>query len=135
MIELVDTSMWIEFLRGTPTRASAYVEERLGRRRTPLAVTEPVLMEVLAGTSADNAGRVEGLLDSQVLLGVEPATDYHAAAELYRRTRVTGRTVRSLNDCLIAAVAMRHDVVLVHRDAEFTVIAEVTALREHTVGD
>ena len=129
MTELVDTSVWVEFLRGTESRATSYLEERLGRRRSSLAVTEPVLMEVLAGAAADLVERVEHLLHSQTLLAIDPGLDYHAAADLHRRVRRIGRTVRSLNDCLIAAVALRHDAVVVHRDADFSAIAEVTTLR------
>lgn len=129
MTELVDTSVWVEFLRGSASRATSYLEERLGREEPRLAVTEPVLMEVLAGAGPGSVDRLEHLLHSQELLTVDAALDYHLAADLYRRVRATGRTVRSLNDCLIAAVALRHDATVAHRDADFVVIAQVTALR------
>lgn len=44
-----------------------------------------------------------------------------------------GKTVRSLVDCLIAAVAIRHDVAVVHRDVDYEVIAAVTSLRARDV--
>ena len=86
-------------------------------------------MEVLAGTTTDVVGRVEHLLHSQALLAVDPGLDYHAAADLHRRVRRTGRSVRSLDDCLIAAVALRCDATVTHRDADFLAIAEVAPLR------
>lgn len=45
--------------------------------------------------------------------------DYAAAAELYRAVLLSGHTVRSSVDCLIAAVALRTGAVLVHRDRDF----------------
>ena len=107
--------------RGLAGRGPAQIPRR--------AVTEPVLMEVLAGAAEGNIDRVELLLSSQTPLAVDPALDYHAAADLYRRVRRAGRTVRSLNDCLIAAVALRHDALIAHRDADFSAIAQVAPLR------
>jgi predicted nucleic acid-binding protein len=37
--------------------------------------------------------------------------------------------VRSLLDCLIAAIAIRHDATLVHRDRDFDTLAAVSPLR------
>jgi predicted nucleic acid-binding protein len=47
---LVDTSAWIEFLRGTESATCREVDRLLG---TEIAVTDPVLMEVLAGARDD----------------------------------------------------------------------------------
>ncbi len=55
--------------------------------------------------------------------------DAEQAATLHRACRRAGETPRSLNDCLIAAVALRHDVPVLHRDRDFTVLAQHTDLR------
>ena len=55
--------------------------------------------------------------------------DFDAAAAVYRSCRSQGKTVRKLIDCLIAAVAMRAGVALLHMDQDFTSIAGVTELR------
>ena len=55
--------------------------------------------------------------------------DAEQAAVLHRACRRAGETPRSLNDCLIAAVALRHDVPVLHRDRDFTVLAQHTDLR------
>ncbi|MGI9157867.1 MAG: type II toxin-antitoxin system VapC family toxin [Marmoricola sp.] len=122
---LVDSSVWIDFLRASGSVADEYVKQRLGQS---LAVTEPVQMEVMAGVPRDSVERVLRLLDSQEPLPVEPDVDYLAAAALYRECRRLGRTIRSLNDCLIAGVALRTKATLVHKDADFDVIAEVSGL-------
>jgi predicted nucleic acid-binding protein len=55
--------------------------------------------------------------------------DFDTAAAVYRSCRSQGKTVRKLIDCLIAAVAMRANVALLHMDQDFTAIATATGLR------
>jgi predicted nucleic acid-binding protein len=57
-------------------------------------------------------------------VGIEP-TDFDVAAEVYRTVRLSGHTVRSLIDCLIAAVAERCGATLAHADVDFDRIAAV----------
>lgn len=123
---IVDSSVWIQELRserGTFAEfialKSAHIDE--------LAVTEPVLMEVFAG--ARDFERVRARLSALPIRGIDPARDYFAAAALFRAARASGRTIRSLNDCLIAAVALRHGDAVVHRDSDFEALAQVSDLR------
>ena len=86
-------------------------------------------MEVLAGARGDN-----GVLQLRRLLArTEPLvlTDEHydLAADYYRRCRLGGETVRSQIDCLIAAVAVRRDITVLHDDRDFDVLARHTPLR------
>lgn len=57
--------------------------------------------------------------------------DHETAAALYRTCRRQGETVRKLVDCLIASVALRADVSLLHADRDFEVLARHTPLRLH----
>ena len=83
-------------------------------------------MELLAGAPDARALRaLEGLTTSLPVLRLDPELDFHAAAAAYRAARAGGATVRSLVDCLIAVLAARHSVVLVHRDADMEVLAGV----------
>lgn len=123
---LVDTSAWVEFLRDTGSVACILVEELLA---ADIAVCEPVRMEVLAGARDESH-----LLDLRRLLAravVIPTqtTDYEDAAALYRRCRREGETVRKLMDCLIAAIAIRAGVPILHNDADFDALARHTGLR------
>ena len=125
---LIDTSAWIEFLRGTESPACQEVERLLG---ASLAVTDPVAMEVLAGARDDkHLQDLRGALGRAEMLRCE-AVDYLTAAMLYRQCRQKGETVRRLLDCLIAAVAIRHDVPVLHSDADFEALARHTDLRLH----
>jgi len=92
-------------------------------------VTDPVVMEVLAGIPGSQVDGRRAHLMALPFMPVEGLSDFEAAAEIYRRCRTGGQTVRSLIDCLIAAVAIREDVALLHNDAAFDVIARHTELR------
>ncbi len=95
-----------------------------------LATTEPIAMELLAGADTDlRAEVVDRLVNGLVLLSVDRRLDFHQAAVIFRAVRRTGRTPRSMVDCLIAAIAIRHDVELAHNDADFDAIAAISALR------
>ena len=123
---LVDTSVWIDFLRGTATPAAAFVREHLGG---DLATTEPVLTELLAGARpGPQADRIEGLLLSQRWHRVEPTLDYRGAVDVYRAARAAGRQPRGLTECLIAAVALRAGAQVASRDVDFVRIAGATGL-------
>jgi predicted nucleic acid-binding protein len=95
-----------------------------------LAVTEPVVMEVLAGARTEReAAQVRERLLSYQYLAVLGLSDYEAAAFIHRSCRRAGHTVRSQIDCLIAAVAIRNDVPLLQADIDFELIAQHTPLR------
>jgi predicted nucleic acid-binding protein len=126
---LADTSAWVEYLRATGSPAHLRLRE-LVAGEGELATTEVVTMELLAGAATqDEVVRLRRLLLRCQLLPVEGLADYESAAELYRRCRAGGETVRSLTDCLIAVVAIRHEAALLHRDHDFDVLARHTALR------
>ncbi|APU17219.1 PIN domain-containing protein [Actinoalloteichus fjordicus] len=65
------------------------------------------------------------MLNRLRLLGVDPAIDFHYAADLYRNVRRFGHTIRSMVDCLIASVAIRTEAILVHKDRDVDRIAAV----------
>lgn len=125
---LADTSAWVEFLRatGSPThlRLRALVEAS-----APLFTTDIVVMEVLAGgRDEQHLTLLRRLLGRASFLPTQPR-DYEEAASLFRHCRARGATVRKLTDCLIAAVAIRHEVDLLHADRDFELLARHTALR------
>lgn len=126
MSALVDTSVWIEYLRGTASAATAYVRDQVG---DSLLTSEPVLMELLAGARpGKQTTEIERLLLSQSWVRVEPELDYRGAVDVFHAARATGHPPRSLQDCLIAAVALRANVTLAHRDADFERISAATGL-------
>jgi predicted nucleic acid-binding protein len=125
---MIDTSAWIEFLRDTGSKVCNTVEELLG---TDLAICDAISMEVLAGARDEqHLAQLRGLLARAVLVPIVPE-DYDQAAALYRACRRNGETVRKLIDCLIAAVAVRSRMPVLHADADFTALARHTPLETH----
>lgn len=125
---LVDTSAWVEFLRDTGSPVCVEVDRLLAH---DMAVCDPVRMEVLAGARDEvHLRSLRGLLARATTLPTDPI-DYEYAAAMYRSCRARGETVRKLVDCLIGAVAVRHDVPVLHADADYEILARHTQLSVH----
>jgi len=123
---LIDTSAWIEFLRGTGSGVCDRVDAALSEET---ATCDPIMMEVLAGARDEsNLADLRRLLARSSVLPTLPR-HYEAAAGIFRAGRRQGLTIRRLNDCLIAAVAIDYGASLLHADRDFAAIAEVTELR------
>jgi predicted nucleic acid-binding protein len=126
---LADTSAWVEYLRATGSPVHLRLRELIDAEGD-LRTSEVVMMELLAGaTTPEGVAQLRRLLGRFDVLPVEGLADHETAAELYRRCRAGGETVRELTDCLIAAVAMRHGATVLHRDHDFEVLARHTPLR------
>ena len=125
---LVDSSAWIEYLRGTERPIGVRV--RALELTQQLAMTDVVVMELRAGARSDRQlQRLRTFIGSFDFLAVKGVQDFEHAAELYRACRRNRVTVRNMTDCLIAAVAIRNDVPVLHHDSDFDVLARYTPLR------
>ena len=122
---LADTSAWVEYDRAT----GSLVDRRLSQLiadEGPVAVTEPVVMEVLAGARSDQReSDLRRLLLRFDLIRFDPAADFDAAVRIYCRCRAAGVTPRGLIDCMIAAVAWRREATLLAHDADIDRVARV----------
>jgi len=130
---LLDTSAFIELnrLTGSPTGRTA--ARLLGS--DAVTITEPVVMEVLAGCRSQRAVReMRARLLSFPMLRVGGLESYERAAAIHRTCRLHGETVRSYVDCLIAAIAIRENASVLHADRDFDIIARHTDLRSYPVG-
>jgi predicted nucleic acid-binding protein len=120
---LVDSSAWIEFQRATGSPADRRLTQAL-RGDEALATTGIVTLEVLAGARDEQHDRqLRRLLARCRFLTLEEPSDHESAAALYRACRRSGTTIRRLPDCLIATVAIRNGVDLLHCDSDFDAIA------------
>ena len=125
---LVDSSAWIESLRGTGSPTHLRVRELL-TLTNETAICDAVRMEILAGArNESHLSTLRNLLGQATTIPIQP-TDYDTAAALYRRCRQNGITIRSQIDCLIAAVAIRAQIPILHHDSDFTALARHTNLR------
>jgi predicted nucleic acid-binding protein len=120
---IVDTSVWIEFLEG----GNHWTKERLKKKiadRESVAYTEFILLEILTGLKRrEERETVERNFQTNVLLSGKRSTTM-LAAEIYQEMRRKGKTIRSIVDCLISAVAIETGATILHKDRDFEYIAE-----------
>ena len=127
---LVDTSAWIEFFRkGSRIRLQSICAPE------QVTIVLPVYQEVLQGLKDEGAFHIarDALMHARFVENPLGQEVFEEAIGLYRLTRAKGITVRSSVDCLIAACAIRHGLVVLHRDRDYTGIAKVSALRERRI--
>jgi len=125
---LADTSAWVEYDRATGSAVDRRVSELI-ETDGPLAITEPVVMEVLAGArDYERETRLRSLLVRFELMSFDAVADFDGAARIYRRCRAAGVTPRGLLDCMIAAVAWRREAELLAYDADMDRVAAVVGI-------
>jgi predicted nucleic acid-binding protein len=125
---LADTSAWVEYDRVTGSRIGERLTELIAVDG-PLAVTEPVVMEVIAGAGTeDREAELRRLLLRFTLLTFDAGADFDAAASIYRRCRRAGVTPRGMIDCMIASVALRHQATLLAADVDLTRVATIVGI-------
>jgi predicted nucleic acid-binding protein len=127
---LVDTSAWIEFDRATGSPVDVALTGLIAQGGATLAVTEPVLMEVLAGAKSEKRhDDLRRLLLSFEWIRCDPLADFEGAARLYRSCRAAGITPRGVIDCMIASIAIRTSSTVLAMDGDFQQIGRVAPLR------
>jgi predicted nucleic acid-binding protein len=125
---VVDTSAWVEFLRKTGSAAHLRLRRAI-EGREPVAVTEIVVGEVLAGARTPAEVETLGaLLRNFTLLRLKGLAGYEEAAALSRACRAAGEPIGSITDALIAVPAIRVGVPVLHCDADFDKLVRHTAL-------
>jgi predicted nucleic acid-binding protein len=125
---LADTSAWVEYDRATGSAVDLRLSELI-EAEGPIAVTEPVIMEVLAGARSDaRETDLRRLLLRFHLHHFDAAADFDGAVRVYRRCRQAGITPRGLVDCMIAAVAWRHQATLLACDADLDHVARIIGI-------
>ena len=126
---LADTSAWVEYDRATGSPSDHRLRELI-ELDGPLAVTEPVIMEVLAGARDERCEvGLRRLLTRFELLGFDPVIDFEGAVRIYRRCRAAGVTPRGMLDCMITAVAWRRGATLLAHDADMARVTRVVEVR------
>ncbi|MCA1708616.1 MAG: PIN domain nuclease [Actinobacteria bacterium] len=129
---VVDTSVWIDVLNEVDSPKASRCTELL-QDGAPLALTEVIFTEILQGFRQEReAHRVEKHLRAFPVLRLEGLDDFALAAQLYRKARRAGVTIRKTLDCLIAAPCVRDGVPILHADDDFDRLASCTDLEIFT---
>lgn len=126
---LADTSAWVEYDRATGSDLDRHLTNLISTGGREIAVTEPVLMEVLAGARDERRHNdLRRLLTSFAWIPADIAADFEGAARIYRSCRAAGVTPRGMVDCMIANIALRSGARLLADDEDFGRIAGVVPL-------
>ena len=117
MQALVDSTVWIDWLRRRETPATMALAQLLERGTAWVAPV--ILQEIFQGArNVQQLARLEALF-CDLMCADHPVTCHIEAARLYARCRWKGITPRSPHDCLIAATAVHHELPLLHDDRDF----------------
>jgi predicted nucleic acid-binding protein len=127
---IFDTSIWIDLFRNVTSRPTDLLLTYISEDSDKVYITPTIIQEVIQGvkTEKDFREKLEVLLDFNSFL--DDWTEMSiSAAKLFFDLKKKGITIRKSNDCLIAAVAIKHNVLLVHNDSDFELIAQGSELR------
>jgi len=126
-VVIVDTTVWIDYLRGARSAETDWLDQELDRQR--LALTDIIFCEVLQGLSDDEAAKeVEEVLLKFEMFETSGVDLAREAARNYRTLRRRGRTVQKTIDCLIATFCIREGHSLLHRDRGFDAFEKLLEL-------
>ena len=130
---LVDTSVWIKFFNQARDPDAAHLRDLIDHG-ADLALTDLILTEILQGIQDEQrVERVRTFLFDFPIFRARSIETFLHAAQLYRRCRQRGMTVRKTIDCVIAAVAIEDTLDLFHDDRDFDAIARCAPLAIHRV--
>lgn len=128
---LIDTSAFIEFLNKTGSPFDREIESLISKDKET-SVADIVLTEVLQGIKNDkDYAEVKKSLLSFPVYSLKGVDSFIAAADLYRKCRKKGLTIRNTIDLLIAQIAIENDLILLHNDKDFDTLADMCNLRIH----
>lgn len=128
MMVLVDTTVWIDFFSA---KLNPHVRtlEKLIADREDICLCGVILTEILQGIRDDSEfHHTKDLLANLIFIPMRYYV-YLRSAEIYRNLRRKGFTIRKSVDCMIAAVAIEHDIFLLHNDKDFIPIEKHFGLK------
>lgn len=125
---LVDSSVWIDYFRGSITPQTDRLDALLGNE--PVAIGDLILAEVLQGFATDrDFNKALKLLTSLTVVELGGRDVAIQAARNFRALRSLGVTVRKTIDTLIATRCIESDFALLYSDRDFEPFVEHLGLR------
>ena len=127
---LVDTSVLIDLFKGNDNEAVASFHD-IVRQQVPFGIASVIYQEILQGakTEKEYASLKEYLSTQRFFHPKDVLVSYAAAATIFYSCRRKGVTIRSTIDCLIAQIAIEHELLLLHNDKDYTAMAPVIGLQ------
>jgi predicted nucleic acid-binding protein len=128
LMVLIDTTAWIDFFGGQ-SLPHVNALQKMIEDDEDLCICGVILTEVLQGIRSDaDFRKTKDYLEFLILMPMRPTT-FELSASLYRSLRKKGITIRKPIDCMIASVAIEHDLPLLHNDRDFDQIAKHSTLK------
>ena len=125
---LVDSSVWIDYFKGTVTPQTAKLDGLLGSQ--PLAVGDLILTEVLQGFDGErDFNQARKMLTSLLVVELGGQETAIQAARNFRALRSLGVTVRKTIDTVIATRCIESGYDLLHSDRDFDPFVKYLGLR------
>jgi predicted nucleic acid-binding protein len=125
---LVDSSVWIDYFRGSDTPQTEALDVTLDRE--PVLIGDLILIEVLQGFKPDwHFYRAKRLLTSLTVADLVGRDVAIKGAQNFRKLRSRGVTVRKTIDTLIATYCIGHNLALLYSDKDFDPFVSFLGLR------
>jgi predicted nucleic acid-binding protein len=127
---VVDSSVWIDFFRGSETAAKNALKGLLADGSMVIIIPDLVLYEVLRGFRHErdyrNALQLMRGFSWESAFSPELAQE---AAQHYRMMVGQGFTIRSALDVMIGAFCIEREYTLLHNDRDFATMHNLRGLR------
>ena len=128
MLTVIDSTVWIDFFRGSPLPEVGELERTI--RRHEAMVGDLILAEVLQGIPNENTFKlVRSHLEEFPIYNMVGRDVAIESANNFRRLRRRGFTVRKTIDCMIATFCIENQLQLLHNDRDFEVFERELGLR------
>ena len=125
---LVDTSVWVDFFQGRETKEVQELESLLSQEKD-VFITGIIVQEILTGIK-DKKDRIKVRKELGHFILINPTLETHIqAAEIFDACKKKGFTIRSVIDCLIAALAIEFDLTLLEKDKDYSYMPKVVPLK------
>lgn len=125
---LVDSSVWIDYFRGTRTPQAEILDSLLGSE--PVATGDLILAEVLQGFRSErDFNQARKLLTSLMVIDLGGKDIAIQAAKNFRALRAKGVTVRKTIDAVIATRCIASELKLLYSDRDFDPFVRYLGLR------
>ena len=128
MMVLVDTTVWIDFFAASSSPHVAALETLI-EQREDICICGIILTKVLQGIRKDSEfQKTRDLFNNLIFLPMHYPV-FLRSADIFRKLRSKGITIRKSLDCMIASVAIENDIPLLHNDKDFQPIEKHCRLK------
>jgi predicted nucleic acid-binding protein len=117
---LVDTSVWIAYFSNKEIPQVYFLDQLI--REQEIYICGIIVTEILQGIKQEKIHHEISTLLTSLKYLETPYDTYVHAANIYRKLRLKGITIRKTIDCIIAAVALKNNMQLLHLDRDFNEI-------------